>query len=56
MSGQKERTLMALARRYTKRAEIPWEKVRFDLVQVVFAPRLRIQHQRDIYATMRPTL
>lgn len=52
MSGQKERTLMALARRYMRRADIPWERVRFDLIQIVFRPRLEIRHQRDIYPVL----
>lgn len=53
LSPQKERQLWLLARRFAKRAEVPWERVRFDLIEVVFRPKLSIRHERDIYATMR---
>lgn len=52
----KRRTLFRVAREFARRAEVPWERVRFDLVSVIFRPTLRnrplLEHQRDIFPVL----
>lgn len=43
-------SLMRAAREYTRHAEVSWEKVRFDVVNVVFSAPLAITHFRDVLA------
>lgn len=53
LDEDKRRALFRVAREFTRRAEIPWDRVRFDLVSVIFRPRVRnrplLEHQRDIF-------
>lgn len=49
---QKERNLKRVAREYARRTDTPWEKVRFDIVSVVFQPRPRIEYQQDVFSLL----
>jgi putative endonuclease len=53
LDEDKRRTLFRVAREFARRAEVPWDRVRFDLVSVIFRPRIRnrplLEHQRDIF-------
>jgi|ERR1051326_1458918 putative endonuclease len=40
--------LMRAARDYARHAEVPWEKVRFDVVNVVFSSPPSVTHMRDV--------
>lgn len=44
---EKEESLVRAARTYARRARVPWEQVRFDVVNVVFTPQLEITHRQD---------
>jgi putative endonuclease len=46
---QKQSSLMRAAREYARHAEVPWEKVRFDVVNVVFTARPQVAHFRDVF-------
>jgi putative endonuclease len=46
---QKETSLIRAAREYARHAEVPWEKVRFDVVSIVFSTPPLITHYRDIF-------
>jgi len=45
-----------VAREFARRSEVPWDRVRFDLVSVIFRPRIRnrplLEHQRDIFPVL----
>jgi putative endonuclease len=45
---QKQSTLMRAAREYARHAEVPWERVRFDVVNVVFSAPPAVTHFRDV--------
>jgi putative endonuclease len=45
---QKQYSLMRAAREYARHAEVPWEKVRFDVVNVVFTKPPVVTHFRDV--------
>jgi len=47
---EKRDRVMRAARSYTRRANVPWEKVRFDIVSVVLAPQQTIEWQRDAFS------
>ena len=47
---QKQFNLMRAAREYVRHAEVPWDKVRFDVVNVVFSTPPAITHFRDVLA------
>jgi putative endonuclease len=49
ISAEKRSSLLRAAREYARRARIPWDMVRFDLVSVVFSPRPRLRHQEDVF-------
>lgn len=49
VSAEKRVSLFRAAREYARRAEIPWDLVRFDLVSVVFSPRPRLTHDQDVF-------
>lgn len=53
LDENKRRALFRVAREFARRAEVPWDHVRFDLVSVIFRPRIRnrplLEHQRDIF-------
>jgi putative endonuclease len=46
---QKQASLIRAAREYARHAEVPWEKVRFDVVNVVFATPPSVTHFRDVF-------
>ena len=46
---QKQSSLIRAAREYARHAEVPWEKVRFDVVNVVFATPPAVTHFRDVF-------
>ena len=49
MSEGKRRRLFRGAQEYVRRADVDWQRIRFDLVTVVLDRPPRIEHQRDIY-------
>jgi len=46
----KERSLVRAAREYARHAGVPWEKVRFDVVTVVFSSPPAVAHLRDAFS------
>ncbi len=46
---EKQSSLMRAAREYARHAEVPWEKVRFDVVNVVFCAPPQVTHFRDVF-------
>lgn len=49
--GEAKRTaLERAARAYARRADVPWERVRFDVVSVMLEEPPRIRHQRAAWA------
>ena len=48
---QKQFSLLRAAREYARHAEIPWEKVRFDVVTVVFSTPPSVVHFRDAFGS-----
>ena len=56
LNENKRRALFRVAREFARRAEVPWDCVRFDLVSVIFRPRIRnrplLEHQRDIFPVL----
>jgi putative endonuclease len=48
---EKRRHLLRVAREYTRKSGIPWERVRFDVVTVLFGPPRRIEWLRDALPT-----
>ena len=47
---QKQSSLIRTAREYARHAEVPWEQVRFDVVNVVFSTPPTVNHLRDVLA------
>ncbi len=45
---EKQCSLMRAAREYARHAEVPWDKVRFDVVNVVFTKPPSVTHFRDV--------
>lgn len=50
---EKHGSLIRTGRAYARRATVPWEQVRFDVVNVVFGPRLDITHLRDVLSSQQ---
>ncbi|HLJ45538.1 MAG TPA: YraN family protein [Bryobacteraceae bacterium] len=50
IGSDKETHLIRAARDYARHAEVPWEKVRFDVVSIVFRSPPSVTHQRDVFA------
>lgn len=46
---QKQFSLIRAAREYARHAEVPWEKVRFDVVNVVFTTPPSVTHFRNAF-------
>lgn len=44
----KQASLIRAAREYARHAEVPWEQVRFDVVNVVFRTPPEVMHFRDV--------
>jgi len=50
---EKRRALLRAARHYARRAGVPWERVRFDLLSVVFSKPPAITHFPDAFAPIQ---
>jgi putative endonuclease len=46
---QKEFSLIRAAREYARHAEVPWGRVRFDVVNVVFTTPPAVTHFRNVF-------
>lgn len=46
---EKRRAMVRCARRYAARARVSWERVRFDIVEVVLREPLEIRHLRQAF-------
>src|SRR5215475_8633611 len=46
---EKRRRLLWAAMEYARRANVPWEKTRFDIVSVLLNDESKIQWQRDAF-------
>jgi len=46
---EKRGRVLRAARDYARRADISWDKVRFDIVSVVLQPRVRVEWQRGAF-------
>jgi putative endonuclease len=53
VDAQKREALTRAARNYARRAGVPWERVRFDLVSVVFGDPPAISHREDAFRLNR---
>jgi putative endonuclease len=45
---EKEASIIRAAREYARHAEVPWDKVRFDVVNIVFSTPPAVTHLRDV--------
>ena len=50
---EKQSSLIRAAREYARHAEVPWDKVRLDVVNVVFSTPREVTHFRDVLAVRR---
>jgi putative endonuclease len=46
---QKQFSLIRAAREFARHSNVPWEKVRFDVVNVVFTTPPTVSHFRDVF-------
>lgn len=53
VDAQKRDALVRAARNYARRAGVAWERVRFDLVGVVFGDPPAISHRKDAFRLNR---
>ena len=53
VDAQKRDALLRAARNYARRAGVPWERARFDLVAVVFSDPPAISHRKDAFGPNR---
>jgi len=51
---EKQLRLFRAAREYLRRANLPWNQVRFDTVSVIMEPRMAISHARDVFRIKEP--
>ena len=49
---EKKQSLLRAARDYARRAEAPWDKVRFDVVNVLLTTPPTVTHFRDVMSTL----
>jgi putative endonuclease len=49
IGSQKEFSLIRAAREYARHAEVPWSRVRFDVVNVVFTTPPAVTHFRNVF-------
>jgi len=56
IGAEKQHSLTRAAREYARHAGVPWERVRFDVVTVVFSTPPRIGHVRDAFGAQRSPL
>jgi len=50
---EKQRSVIRAAREYARHAGVSWDRVRFDVVTVVFTAPPQVQHFRDAFGTER---
>ncbi|MBZ5612214.1 MAG: YraN family protein [Acidobacteriia bacterium] len=50
VGAHKQHNLFRAAREYARQAEVPWENVRFDVVNVVFTTPPSVTHYRDVFS------
>jgi len=50
IGSEKQASLIRAAREYARHSEVPWEKVRFDVVNIVFTTPPSIAHFRDVFS------
>ncbi len=53
IGDEKRRRIVRVARDYARRAEAQWDKVRFDVVNVVFSSPPAVTHMRDVFRPPR---
>jgi putative endonuclease len=53
IGAAKQRSLVRAAREYARHAEVPWEEVRFDVVNIVFSVPPKITHLRDVFGRVK---
>jgi len=53
VDGEKQRFLERSARDYARRAGVDWERVRFDIVSVVFSAPVRLEFFPDAFGPRR---
>ena len=53
IGAEKEMRLLRTARDYIRRANLPWEMARFDVVSVTLAETPDVSHYRDVFRTSR---
>ena len=51
---EKQRNLIRAAREFARHAEVPWERVRFDVVNVLFRTPPVVTHLRDVFRPSSP--
>lgn len=51
---EKKQSLLRAARDYARHAEVLWEKVRFDVVNVLLEMPPQVTHFRDVMSTGKP--
>lgn len=49
IDGEKQKHIVRAARAYASRADIPWNRVRFDVISIVFTRPPSIVHQQDAF-------
>lgn len=52
---EKHQSLVRTGRAFARRARVPWEQARFDVVNVVFGPPLQLTHLRDVLPVQKPS-
>ena len=55
MGADKERDLRRAAGEYLRRAGIPWERARFDLISIVLSEPAEIEWIKDAFSVRPPT-
>jgi len=53
IGSDKQTSLLRAAREYARHAGVPWDRVRFDIVTVVFSTPPKIEHFRDAFGAVR---
>jgi putative endonuclease len=53
IGANKQASLVRAAREYARHADVAWDRVRFDVVTVVFAKPPAIAHYRDVFGSRR---
>ena len=53
VNQEKRAALLRAGRDYARRASVPWERVRFDLLSILFTEPLSINHRADAFTTLQ---